>query len=124
VLFAEADVITLTTRQTADNVGFVNRELLAAMKKSAYFINTARGTLVNERDLAAALNCGALAGAAVDVVSLEPIRPDNPLLTARNCLITPHIAWASYAARKRLMEQTTRNVEGFLRGNPVNVVNP
>ena len=123
-LFAEADVITLATRQTADNVGFVNRELLAVMKKSAFFINTARGTLVNERDLADALNSGTLAGAAVDVVSREPIRSDNPLLTARNCLITPHIAWASFAARKRLMEQTVRNVEAFLRGNPVNVVNP
>jgi glycerate dehydrogenase len=123
-LFAEADVITLATRQTADNVDFVNRELLALMKKSAFLINTARGTLVNEADLAEALNSGAVAGAAVDVVSREPIRPDNPLLTARNCLITPHIAWASFAARKRLMEQTVRNVEAFLGGNPVNVVNP
>lgn len=123
-LFAEADVITLATRQTDANVGFVNRELLAVMKKSAFFINTARGTLVNERDLADALNSGTLAGAAVDVVSCEPIRSGNPLLTARNCLITPHIAWASFAARKRLMEQTVRNVEAFLRGNPVNVVNP
>jgi len=123
-LFAEADVITLATRQTDANVGFVNRELLAVMKKSAFFINTARGTLVNERDLADALNSGTLAGAAVDVVSREPIRSGNPLLTARNCLITPHIAWASFAARKRLMEQTVRNVEAFLRGNPVNVVNP
>jgi glycerate dehydrogenase len=94
------------------------------MKKSAFLINTARGTLVNEADLAEALNSGAVAGAAVDVVSREPIRSDNPLLTARNCLITPHIAWASFAARKRLMEQTVRNVEAFLGGNPVNVVNP
>ena len=123
-LFAEADVITLTTRQTAENVEFVNRKLLSVMKKNAFFINTSRGNLVNERDLAEALNSGTLAGAAVDVVSREPIRADNPLLTARNCLITPHIAWASFAARKRLMEQTVRNVQAFIRGNPVNVVNP
>lgn len=122
-LFAEADVVTLTARQSAENVEFVNRALLAVMKKSAFFINTARGTLLNERDLADALNSGTIAGAAVDVVSREPIRPDNPLLTARNCIITPHIAWASFAARKRLMEQTASNVEAFLKGKPINVVN-
>jgi glycerate dehydrogenase len=122
-LFGEADVVTLTARQSSENVEFVNSELLAVMKKSAFFINTARGTLVNERDLADALNSGTIAGAAVDVVSREPIRPDNPLLFARNCIITPHVAWAGFAARKRLMEQTARNVEAFLKGKPINVVN-
>jgi len=86
-------------------------------------INTARGGLVNEADLAAALNDGRIAGAAVDVVSTEPIRPDNPLLGARNCLVTPHIAWASLAARRRLMRTTVENVRAFITGRPINVVN-
>jgi glycerate dehydrogenase len=85
--------------------------------------NTARGPLVAEADLAEALNDGRLAGAAVDVVSQEPVRPDNPLIGARNCLITPHIAWATTEARARLMEATVANVAGFLAGQPMNVVN-
>jgi glycerate dehydrogenase len=122
-LFAESDVVSLNTRQTPDNIGFVNRDLIALMKRTAYLINTARGTLINEQDLARALNSGEIAGAGLDVVSSEPIRPDNPLLTTRNCIITPHIAWASFAARKRLMDQTVRNIRAFLRGKPINVVN-
>ena len=86
-------------------------------------INTSRGGLVNEADLAAALNEGRIAGAAVDVVSLEPIRAENPLLTARNCIITPHIAWATLAARRRLMATTAENVRAFLNGKPIHVVN-
>ena len=93
------------------------------MKPSAYFINTARGGLVDEPALADALNAGTLAGAAVDVVSAEPIRADNPLLHARNCIITPHMAWASLAARCRLMTATVENVRAFLAGRPINVVN-
>jgi glycerate dehydrogenase len=121
-LFATADVVSLHCPVTSDNRQFVDRELLAHMKPSAFLINTARGGLVNEGDLAAALNGGKLAGAAVDVVSVEPIRADSPLLSARNCIVTPHIAWASLAARRRLMAATVRNVAAFLAGRPINVV--
>ena len=122
-LFAEADVISLHCPLTSENAGFVDRHLLSSMKPSAFLINTARGGLINEADLADALNGGVIAGAAVDVVSTEPIRPENPLLKARNCFITPHIAWASMEARKRLMARTVANVEAFIAGAPVNVVN-
>ena len=122
-VFAEADVISLHCPLKPDNAGFVDKALLARMKKTAFFINTARGALVNEADLAAALNADALAGAAVDVVSEEPIRPDNPLLTAKNCLITPHMAWASLSSRKRLLEATVENIKAFLSDRPTNVVN-
>ncbi len=121
--FAEADFISLHCPQTADNVGFVNQALLATMKPSAYFINTARGLLVNERDLADALNNGVLAGAAVDVVSKEPILPENPLMKARNIVITPHMAWGTVAARKRLMGTTADNIRAFIDGQPIHVVN-
>jgi glycerate dehydrogenase len=122
-LFAEADVISLHCPLTPENTRFVNQVLLAKMKGSGFFINTARGGLVDEQALADALNAGTLGGAAVDVVSVEPMRPDNPLLHARNCIITPHIAWGSLAARRRLMAATVRNVEAFLSGQPINVVN-
>ncbi len=121
-LFAESDVISLHCPQTRDNAGFVDKSLIARMKPEAMLINTARGGLVNEADLAAALNAGAIRGAGLDVVSVEPIRPDNPLLTARNCVITPHMAWASREARKRLMDASAGNVRAFLAGRPVNVV--
>ncbi len=122
-LFAEADVVSLHCPQTSENTKFVNSELLRILKPSALLLNTARGGLVDEQALAEALNSGQLAGAAVDVVSTEPPDAANPLLSARNCVITPHIAWASLAARRRLMEQTFRNVEAFLSGTPINVVN-
>lgn len=122
-LFAAADVISLHCPLTADNAGFVNRGILRHVKPSAFFVNVARGGLVDEAALAAALNAGELAGAAVDVVSHEPMRVDNPLLQARNCIITPHIAWASLAARRRLMAATVKNVEAFIAGRPINVVN-
>ncbi len=123
-LFAESDVVSLHCPQTADNVGFVNRELLSKMKPTGYFINTARGPLVNEQDLADALNNDVIAGAAVDVVSKEPIQDTNPLLKAKNIVITPHMAWGTVAARKRLMHITAENIRAFLAGKPVNVVNP
>lgn len=123
-LFAEADVISLHCPLTADNAQFVNRALLTRVKPSALLLNTARGGLIDEGALAEALASGRLAGAAVDVLSSEPPRPDNPLLTAPNCIITPHIAWASLPARRQLMAMTVRNVEAFLAGRPVNVVNP
>lgn len=122
-IFAEADVVSLHCPLTAANEQFVGSELLGLMKGTAFLINTARGRLVNEAELAGALNSGGIAGAALDVVAREPITPDNPLLAARNCLLTPHIAWASLAARRRLMAATVNNVEAFLAGSPVNLVN-
>ena len=93
------------------------------MKLTAFLINTARGPLIDEEALAVALNAGEIAGAAVDVVSEEPMREANPLSRARNCVITPHMAWASLAARRRLMATTVDNIAAFLRGAPINVVN-
>jgi glycerate dehydrogenase len=122
-LFARADVISLHCPLTVQTAGLVNRERLRLVKPSVLLLNTSRGGLVMEEDLAEALNQGRLAGAAVDVVSHEPIRPDNPLLTARNCLITPHIAWATREARRRLLAATVANVANFLAGRPTNVVN-
>ena len=122
-LFAECDVITLHAPLTADNRHFVNRALLEKMKKTAILINASRGGLVDEEDLAAALNSGRLAGAVVDVVSSEPIAADNPLLSARNIAITPHLAWATQEARRRLMKSTAENIRAFLDGGPQNVVN-
>jgi glycerate dehydrogenase len=121
-LFEASDVVSLHCPLAPDTEGLVERSRLARMKREALLINTSRGGLVVERDLAEALNSGALAGAAVDVVSVEPIREDNPLLSARNCLITPHMAWASREARRRLLAATVANVEAFLAGTPKNVV--
>lgn len=122
-LFASADVVSLNCPQTAENTGFVNARLLALMKPGAFFLNVARGGLVNEADLADALNQGGIAGAGLDVVAHEPMLADNPLLTAANCIFTPHIAWASLAARKRLMNIVAGNIAAFINGASVNVVN-
>jgi glycerate dehydrogenase len=122
-LFERADAVTLHCPLTNQNERFVDRTLLRRMKRSAFLLNTARGPLIDEPALAAALRAAEIAGAAVDVVSAEPIRADNPLLTAPNCIITPHMAWGSLAARRRLMAETVRNVQAFLAGAPVNVVN-
>jgi glycerate dehydrogenase len=122
-VFAEADVISLHCPLTKDTHGFIQKNLIGLMKPSAFLVNTSRGPLVNEQDLAEALNSGAIAGAAVDVVSREPVQPDNPLLTARNCIITPHMAWASLSSRKRLLHAVADNVKKFLAGRPTNVVN-
>jgi glycerate dehydrogenase len=121
-LFTQSDVVSLHCPQTAENKEMVNRRLLHLMKPSAMLINTSRGLLVHEADLAEALNNGTIASAAVDVVSREPINNDNPLLAARNLLITPHIAWATLSARRRLMETTAQNVAAFISGKPVHVV--
>ncbi len=122
-IFRESDFVSLHCPLTKDNAGFVDTALLSVMKPGAVLINTARGQLVNEADLAAALHAGQIAGACLDVVSAEPIRDDNPLLGAPNCLITPHNAWATVQARRRLMETTADNVEAFISGHPINVVN-
>lgn len=122
-LFAQSDVVSLHCPLTAENAGLVSSARLAAMKKSALLINTSRGPLVNEADLAAALDAGQIAGAGLDVLAVEPPRADNPLLAAKNCYITPHIAWATRAARQRLMQIAVDNLRSFLDGRPVNVVN-
>jgi glycerate dehydrogenase len=122
-LFATADVVSLNCPQTPENTGFVNSRLLSVMKPSAFLLNVARGGLVNEAELADALNKGVIAGAGLDVVAHEPMLADNPLLTAANCIFTPHIAWASLAARKRLMSIVANNIAGFINNAPVNVVN-
>lgn len=122
-LFRRADVVSLHCPLTADNAGFVDRRLLSLMRPSAFLINTARGALVNEADLTVALNSGTIAGAGLDVTAVEPIPNDSPLLAAKNCVITPHIAWGTLEARRRLMAATVENVRAFLCGRPVNVVN-
>lgn len=122
-LFVTADVVSLNCPQTADNTGLINRRTLGMMKHSAFLLNLARGGLVNEADLAEALRNGTIAGAGLDVVAVEPMTADNPLLSAPNCIITPHIAWASLSARKRLTSILMENVASFLSGSPINVVN-
>ncbi len=122
-IFEESDVVSLHCPETAETRGLVTAPLLRRMKKTAWLLNTSRGSLVEEGSLAAALNEGVLAGAALDVVSQEPIRPENPLLKARNCLLTPHLAWATEAARRRLIDETARNLAAYREGKPRNVVN-
>jgi len=123
-VFRASDAVTLHCPLTADNRELVDAPRLAAMKPSAYLVNTARGGLVHDAALAAALNTDRLAGAGLDVLSIEPPLSNNPLLTAKNCFITPHIAWATQAARRRLIQTTVDNVQAFLQGRPINVVNP
>lgn len=122
-VFAESDVVSLHCPLQADNKEFVNKERLHQMKRTAFLINTARGQLIKENDLAAALNSGMIAGAALDVLSAEPPPPDHPLIKANNCIVTPHNAWMSREARQRVMDITEKNIEAFLRGQPVNRVN-
>lgn len=121
-IFERSDALTLHCPLTEDTRDLINATSLARMKRSALLINTARGPLVNEPDLAAALNSGRIAGAGLDVLSVEPPEADNPLFSVRNCLITPHIAWASKASRGRLIEIALENAKAFLAGNPRNVV--
>lgn len=122
-LFERADVVSLHCPLTPETRGMVHRERLRRAKPTAFLVNTARGALVVEQDLADALNAGEIAGAAVDVVAQEPITADNPLLTAKNCLITPHNAWATAEARARLLEATIANIAAFAAGAPTHVVN-
>lgn len=121
-LFIQADVISLHCPLTKDNAGFVNRELLELMKPTSILINTARGALINEKDLAQALQQGRIAGAGLDVLSTEPPPKDHPLVGLENCIITPHNAWISFEARQRIMNVTIANVQSFLNGKPQNVV--
>ncbi len=122
-VFAAADVVSLHCPLTPETRGLVNAARLARMKPTAFLINTSRGPLVDEKALAEALNAGRIAGAGLDVLSVEPPPPDNPLLTAKTCVITPHIAWATLAARRRLLEASIDNLRAFIDGAPRNVVN-
>lgn len=121
-LLHNSDYISINCPLTADNQGFINKQTLSLMKPDAFLINTGRGPLINEQDLADALNSGKIAGAGLDVLSIEPAREGNPLLTAKNCYITPHIAWATKEARVRLMGIAASNLKSFMEGNPVNLV--
>lgn len=118
----ESDVVSLHCPLTAETREIINAKSLQLMNRTALLINTSRGPLINEADLASALNDSRLAGAGLDVLSSEPPPPDHPLLQAANCVITPHIAWASRAARQRLMDIAIGNVRAFLSGSPCNVV--
>ncbi len=121
-LLAQSDVISLHCPLNKENTGLINKEAIAKMKDGVMIINTARGPLINEADLREALLAGKVQGAALDVVSVEPIRKDNVLLGLENCLITPHIAWAPKESRQRLMDVAVKNLESFLAGVPVNNV--
>ena len=122
-LLKSADVVSLHCNLTPENTGLINRANIAKMKDGAILINNARGQLIVEQDVADALNSGKLAAAGLDVVYTEPIRADNPLLKAKNCIITPHISWAPIESRQRIMDITVENVKAFLNGTPQNVVN-
>ena len=123
-LLRESDVLSFHCPLFPEVEGLLNKENIAKMKDGAMVLNTSRGPVVVEQDLADALNSGKLAGAAMDVVSTEPIRGDNPLLGAKNCIITPHIAWAPKESRQRIMDASVENLRCYLAGTPQNVVNP
>ncbi|MDD3139452.1 MAG: D-2-hydroxyacid dehydrogenase [Lachnospiraceae bacterium] len=123
ILFKESDVIFLHCPLFPETEGIINKVNIEKMKEGVIIINNSRGQLVVEKDLADALNSGKVYAAGLDVVSSEPIKQDNPLLTAKNCLITPHISWAAKAARQRIMDTTVENIKSYMAGTPINVVN-
>lgn len=122
-LLRKADVISLHCNLTPENTGLINKDNIAKMKDGTILLNNARGQLIVEQDVADALNSGKLAAAGLDVVYTEPIRGDNPLLKAKNCIITPHISWAPKESRQRIMDITEQNIRAFLDGAPQNVIN-
>lgn len=122
-LLSKSDFVSINCPLTPENRGFINSASIGKMKRTAFLVNTGRGQLINEQDLAHALNDGRIAGAGLDVLSTEPPSVDNPLPTAKNCYITPHIAWATFEARSRLMDIAVQNLEAFKSGKPINVVN-
>lgn len=122
-VLAKSDFLTLHCPLTEHTKGLINKETISKMKNSAILINTSRGPVIVEQDVADALNSGKLAGAGVDVVSVEPIAADNPLLGAKNCIITPHFGWAPTEARIRLMDTLIKNISAFIDNKPINVVN-
>lgn len=121
-LLSISDIVSLHCPLTNENKEFLNKDKIALMKRGSFLINTSRGPLVCEQDLADALNSEHLGGAGLDVVSTEPIEGNNPLLGAKNCYITPHISWATFSARKRLMDLASDNLEAFINKSPINVV--
>jgi glycerate dehydrogenase len=122
-LLESSDVVSLHCPLSASTRNMINARTLALMRPTAFLVNTSRGALIREPDLAAALNAGRLAGAALDVLSQEPPPVDNPLISASNCVITPHLAWGTTAARRRLLAIAVDNIRAFLAGSPKNVVN-
>lgn len=122
-LTEKSDIISFHCPLTEETNRLVNAEFISKMKNNAIIINTARGPIIDEKALAAALDSGKIAGAAVDVLSCEPPKSNNPLLSCKNCIITPHIAWAGYETRERLLEIVYQNLKSFLDGEPINVVN-
>jgi glycerate dehydrogenase len=122
-IFRESDIVSLHCPLTEENNEFVDRGMINLMKPTAFLVNTSRGQLVNSADLARALNENRIAGAGIDVLSVEPPIQGNPLLTARNCVVTPHLSWATAAARKRLMNVAVKNIKSFLDGKALNIVN-
>jgi len=122
-LLAQSDVVSIHCPLFPETKGLINKESLQTMKRSAFLLNTSRGPIVADQELAEALNNDVIAGAGIDVLSVEPPSRDNPLFTAKNCIITPHISWATKESRDRLMKTTVSNLSAFLNGNPENVVN-
>jgi len=122
-LYASSDVITLHCNLTPENTGMINKKSISKMKDGVILINNARGQLINEQDVADALNAGKMGAAGLDVVYTEPIQRDNPLLKAKNCIITPHISWAPKESRQRIMDCAVANAKAYLTGTPINVVN-
>jgi len=121
-VFSRADILSLHCPLNDATKEIVNEDNLSLMKKSAVIINTSRGGLVDEKALAEALNSERIAGAGLDVLSKEPMQETNPLYRAKNCIITPHIAWAPLETRKRLVSLAAKNLKAFIEGNPINVV--
>ena len=122
-LLTNSDVVSIHCPLFPETKGLINKKSLQTMKRSSFLLNTSRGPIIIDQDLADALNNDVIAGAGIDVLSVEPPSKDNPLFTAKNCIITPHIAWATKEARVRLMQATIDNLSAFLKGSPVNVVN-
>jgi glycerate dehydrogenase len=122
-VLSDSDIVTLHSPLTNETKGLINKDNLNSMKRSAFLINTSRGPVVVENDLADALNAGIIAGAGLDVLSVEPPSPDNPLFKAKNCIITPHISWATREARGRLMDIAVTNLKAFMEGSNINRIN-
>ena len=122
-LFARSDVIALHCPLFPDTQGIISKTTIAKMKDGVIILNNSRGPLIKEQDLEDALNSGKVYAAGLDVLCDEPMRQDNPLLTAKNCVITPHMSWAPRESRQRIMDMSVKNIQAFLDGNPINVVN-
>lgn len=121
-LFQESDIISINTRLNSETREMINKDTISKMKDGVWIVNTSRGLTINEEDLMEALNSGKVGAAALDVVSVEPMKKDNPLLKAKNCIITPHMAWSMKECRQRIIDITDENIDGFLKGKPVNTV--